>query len=58
MGLDLQGQVEIVTTQKPAPKELSRFDRLMCEQSEGWKNKFFINSINYSIDKEFQKITL
>ena len=41
MGLDLQGQVGIVTTQKPAPKELSWFDVLMCEQSEGWKNKCF-----------------
>ena len=35
MGLDLRRQVEIVTTQKPAPKELSSFDVLMCEQSEG-----------------------
>ena len=41
MGLDLQGQVGIVTTQKPAPKELTRFDVLMCEQSEGWKEKIF-----------------
>ena len=41
MGLVLQGQVGIVTTQKPAPKELTRFDVLMCEQSEGWKEKFF-----------------
>ena len=41
MGLDLQGQVGIVTTQKPAPKDLTRFDVLMCEQSEGWKEKFF-----------------
>ena len=41
MGLDLQGHVGITTTQKPAPRELSRFDVLMCEQSEGWKNKFF-----------------
>ena len=41
MGLDLQGQVGIVTTQKPAPKELTRFGLLMCEQSEGWKEKFF-----------------
>ena len=41
MGLDLQGQVGIVTTQKPAPKELTRFDVLMCEQSEGWIEKFF-----------------
>ena len=39
MGLDLQGQVGISTRQKPAPRELSRFDVLMCEQSEGWKNK-------------------
>ena len=41
LGLDLQGQVGIATTQKPAPKDLSRFDVLMCEQSEGWKNKIF-----------------
>ena len=40
MGLDLQGQVGISTTQKSAPRKLSRFDVLMCEQSEGWKNKF------------------
>ena len=32
MGLDLQGQVGIASTQKPAPKELSWFDVLMCEQ--------------------------
>ena len=37
MGQDLQGQVGIVTTQKPAPKEVTRFDVLMCEQSEGWR---------------------
>ena len=43
IGLDLQGQGGIATTQKPAPKELSRFDVLMCEQSEGWKNKFLKN---------------
>ena len=41
MGLDLQGQVGIATTQKPAPRELYMFDVHMCEQSEGWKNKFF-----------------
>ena len=39
-GLELQGQVGISTTEKPAPRELSRFDVLMCEQSEVWKNKF------------------
>ena len=41
MGLDLQGKVGIVTIQRPAPKELTRFDVLLCEQSEGWKEKFF-----------------
>ena len=41
MGLGLQGQVGIATTQKPPPRELSRFDVLMCEQSQGWENKFF-----------------
>ena len=39
-GMDLHGQVGISTTQKPASKKLSRFDVLMCEQLEGWKNKF------------------
>ena len=29
------------TTQKSAPRELSRFDVLMCEHSQGWKNNFF-----------------
>ena len=58
MGLDLQGQLGIVTTQKPAPKELTRFNVLMCEQSEGWKKKFSLNLKTYLIDKEFQKITL
>ena len=41
MGLDLQGGVGIVTTQKPAPREMSRLDVLKCDQSEGWKHKFF-----------------
>ena len=40
MGLDLQAQVGITTTHKPFTKELSSFDVLMCEQSEGWKNNF------------------
>ena len=48
MGLDPQGQVGIATTQKPAPKELSRFDVLICEQSEGWKNNF-LNTFNDSL---------
>ena len=58
MGLDLQGQVGIVTTQRPAPKELTRFDVLMCEQSEGWKEKFFTKFKTYLKGKAFQKITL
>ena len=36
-GLDLQGQVGISNTQKPAPKELSRLDVLLGEKSEGLK---------------------
>ena len=58
MGLDLQGQVGIATTLKPGPKELSRFDVLMCEQSEGWKNNFLFNSVICLSDREFRKITL
>ena len=46
MELDLQGQVGLVTTKKPAPKELTSFDVLLCEQSEGWKEKFFIKFKN------------
>ena len=41
IGLDLQGRVGIATTQKPAPRELSRFYVLICQQSEGWKNELF-----------------
>ena len=41
LGLDLQSKVGIHTTQKLAPKEKTRFDVLLCEQSEGWKNKFY-----------------
>ena len=59
MGLDLQGQMGIVTTQKPAPKEFTRFDVLMCEQSEGSKEKnFSINSEIYLRNKKFQKTRL
>ena len=57
IGLDLQGKVGIATTQKPAPRELSRFDVLMCEQSEVWKNKFVDKFAICLIDKESQKIT-
>ena len=41
LGLDLQGKLGIQATQKPAPTRRSRFDVLLCEQSEGWKQKFF-----------------
>ena len=40
VGLDLQGKLGIHTTQKPAPTRRSRFDVLLCEQTEGWKQKF------------------
>ena len=40
LGLDLQGKLGIQATQKPAPTRRSRFDVLLCEQSEGWKQKF------------------
>ena len=44
LGLDLQGKLGIHTTQKPAPTRRSRFDVLLCEQSEGWKQKFYNQS--------------
>ena len=37
LGLDLQNKVRITTIQKPAPKEKSRIEVLLCEQSESWK---------------------
>ena len=40
MGLDLQSKVGIHTTQKLVPKDKTRFDVLLCEQPEGWKDKF------------------
>ena len=40
IGLDLQNRVDITSTQRPAPKTKSRFDILLCEQSEVWKEKF------------------
>ena len=39
--MNLQSKVGIHTTQKLAPKDKTRFDVLLCEQSEGWKNKFY-----------------
>ena len=41
LGLDLQGKLGIQTTQKAAPTQRSRFDVLLCEQSEGWEQKFY-----------------
>ena len=41
LGLDLQCKVGIHTTQKLAPKDKKRFDVLLCEQPEGWKNRFY-----------------
>ena len=48
LGLDLQSNVGIHKTQKLAPKEKTRFDVLLCEQSEGWKNKFYSKFKNLS----------
>ena len=42
LGLDLQGKLGIQTTQKSAPTQRSRFDVLLCEQSEGWKQIFYM----------------
>ena len=39
LGLDLQNRVGITTTQRSAPKTKPRFDILLCEQSEVWKEK-------------------
>ena len=41
LGLDLQRKLGIQTTQKSAPSRRSRFDVLLCEQSDGWKQKFY-----------------
>ena len=42
LGLDLQSKLGIQTTQKSAPTRRSRFDVLLCEQSEGWKNFLYM----------------
>ena len=41
LGLDLKSKLGTQTTQKAAPTRKSRFDVLLCEQSEGWKQKFY-----------------
>ena len=51
LGLDLQGKLGIQTTQKTAPTQRSRFDVLLCEQSEGWKQKFY-NQFKYLFDRQ------
>ena len=42
LGLDFQSKLGIQTTQKSAPTRRSRFDVLLYEQSEGWKNFFYM----------------
>ena len=42
LGLDLQRKVGIHTTQKLASKAKTRFDVLLCAQSEGWKQKLYL----------------
>ena len=58
LGLDLQSKVGIHTTQKLAPKEKTRFDVLLCEQSEGWKNKLYKKFKNLFDRQGCSKITL
>ena len=41
LGLDLQGKMGIHTSQKSAPTNRSRFDVLLCEQSEGMKQQIY-----------------
>ena len=41
LGLDLQGKLGIQTSQKSAPVNRSRFDVLLCEQSEGMEHQFY-----------------
>ena len=41
LGLDLQGKLGIHKSQKSAPVNRSRFDVLLCEQSEGMKQQFY-----------------
>ena len=55
LGLDLQSKVGIHTTQKLAPKEKTRFDVLLCEQSEGWKTSFTVYLRIFLIVKGVQK---
>ena len=40
-GTGLTKKSGIHTTQKLAPKDKTRFDQLLCEQSEGWKQKIY-----------------
>ena len=37
LSLDLRIKVMIRTIEKSAPKQISKFDKILCEQSEGWK---------------------
>ena len=58
LGLDLQGKLGIHTTQKSAPSRRSRFDVLLCEQSEGWKQKFYDQFKSLCDTQGSQKIIL
>ena len=58
LGLDLQSKVGIHIKQKLAPKEKTRFDVLLCEQSEGWKTNSIVNLKTFLIVKGVRKITL
>ena len=40
LGLDLQSKIGIHTTQKTAPTEKSKYDVLLREQLQGWKQLF------------------
>ena len=46
-GSDQQNKVGISLIQKPAPKEKTRFDVLLCEQSDMWKEKFSLKNKDF-----------
>ena len=52
LGLDLQGKMGIHTSQKSAPTNRSKFDVLLCEQSEGMKQHLYKKFPLYLTDRE------
>ena len=64
LALGSQNKVGISTTQKPAPKKKTRFDVLMCVQSDIWQEIFFSKprdrfdrqgrSINHVVNTKFK----